>query len=117
MDLTDPGHFAAVAAAVNAANVGWTADAEMASALFPTPAYVQALCGTWLKGHPRWTDAELPEYNYTPTALPTDFDPRTQWPKCTVIGKVRNQAGCGSCWAFAATESFESRRCIATGEN
>ena len=38
-----------------------------------------------------------------------------QWPKCTVIAKIRDQSACGSCWAFGSTETFEDRRCAATG--
>ena len=42
---------------------------------------------------------------------PENFDPREKWEKC--IHPVRNQANCGSCWAFGATSSFSDRFCIA----
>lgn len=86
---------------------------------FETASGVQSSLGAWTKGHPKYSEVNLPEYNTSSlqlaTELPTDFDPKTQWPKCSVIGLVRNQAGCGSCWAFGATESFEGSRCVATG--
>lgn len=104
--------WADLAATVNAAGVGWTAD-PLASG-FATVADAAQLCGTWLPGHPNYTRVELPAYERTGLALPDSFDPKTKWPQCTVIQKVRNQAGCGSCWAFGATESFEGRRCAAT---
>lgn len=116
-NLTDPNVFERIAATVNSAGAGWTAD-PTAFGLFPTLSHVKQLCGTWLKGHPKWRDVGLPEYSPTSVAtVPTSFDPRAQWPKCSIIGTVRNQAGCGSCWAFGSTESFESRRCAATGQD
>jgi len=47
-----------------------------------------------------------------PNALPTNFDSRTQWPKCKTIGSIQDQARCGSCWAFGAVEAISDRFCI-----
>lgn len=48
-------------------------------------------------------------------ALPDTFDARQKWPACNgVIGNIRNQAQCGSCWAVAAASVFSDRKCIAT---
>jgi len=42
--------------------------------------------------------------------LPTNFDGRQQWPGC--IHPVLDQGDCGSCWAFASSESLSDRFCI-----
>lgn len=44
--------------------------------------------------------------------LPESFDSRVQWPDC--VHPIRDQQQCGSCWAFAASESASDRLCIAT---
>jgi hypothetical protein len=44
--------------------------------------------------------------------LPKHFDARTNWPHCPHIGHIRDQATCGSCWAFGAVESMSDRLCI-----
>ena len=46
-------------------------------------------------------------------SVPASFDSRTQWPNC--VHAIRDQQQCGSCWAFAASESFSDRVCIASG--
>ena len=43
------------------------------------------------------------------------FDSREQWPDCPSIKEVRDQASCGSCWAFGAVEAMSDRVCIASG--
>lgn len=46
--------------------------------------------------------------------IPDTFDAREAFPKCAeVIGRIRDQSDCGSCWAFASTEAFNDRRCVA----
>lgn len=49
-----------------------------------------------------------------PADLPVSFDARDAWgANCTIIGKVGSQAACGDCWAWSATQAYESARCIA----
>lgn len=49
------------------------------------------------------------EDNYDP---PASFDAREKWDNCRNIGKIWNQAACGSCWAFATATSMTDRLCI-----
>lgn len=44
--------------------------------------------------------------------VPESFDARNQWKSC--IHPIRNQAQCGSCWAFGSSEAFSDRVCIAS---
>jgi len=46
--------------------------------------------------------------------LPESFDARDQWTNCPTIGQIRDQASCGSCWAFGAVEAISDRHCIHT---
>ena len=47
-------------------------------------------------------------------ALPTTFDWRDRRP--SVLTAVKDQGQCGSCWAFASTETIESHVALNTGE-
>ncbi|GAA37330.2 cathepsin B-like cysteine proteinase [Clonorchis sinensis] len=44
--------------------------------------------------------------------LPSEFDAREHWPECRTIPQIRDQSGCGSCWAFAAVTAMSDRVCI-----
>jgi cathepsin B len=55
---------------------------------------------------------ELASKQYSVVALPDSFDSRTNWPKCPSISHIRDQANCGSCWAFGAAEAWSDRVCI-----
>jgi cathepsin B len=55
----------------------------------------------------------LPVMDYEPKALPTSFDARAQWgATCPSLNEIRDQAACGSCWAFGAVEAQTDRTCI-----
>jgi cathepsin B len=72
--------------------------------------------GTILRGDPRHMDLPLKTEYEEVGALPTNFDAREHWSQCSnVIGHVRDQSACGSCWAFGSTEAFNDRYCIKTG--
>ena len=47
------------------------------------------------------------------TSWPRSVDYRDQRP--SIITPVKNQGSCGSCWAFASTESLESHWALKTG--
>lgn len=47
--------------------------------------------------------------------LPANFDARTQWG--AKVHPIRDQASCGSCWAFGASEAFSDRLAIAGGQD
>ena len=48
--------------------------------------------------------------------LPENFDPRIEYPNCESLREVRDQANCGSCWAFGAVEAMSDRICIKSGQ-
>lgn len=50
-----------------------------------------------------------------PNDIPENFDAREHWPDCPSIKEIRDQASCGSCWAFGAVEAMSDRVCIASG--
>jgi cathepsin B len=49
----------------------------------------------------------------TLASLPTNFDARSKWSKCSFF--ILNQESCGSCWDFCSVESFADRLCITGG--
>jgi tripeptidyl-peptidase I len=118
--------LADIAARVNAdpSVTTWTAD-EPAAAIgaseqrFQTLADVVLTLGTVLEtpethaAHTsRPSEAMLAKMG-DPADLPESFDARDAWANCSIIGKVGSQSACGDCWAWSATQAYESVRCIA----
>lgn len=48
--------------------------------------------------------------------IPSSFDARKRWPKCSSISRIRDQGNCGNCWAVAGCSAFSDRLCIASGQ-
>lgn len=68
-------------------------------------AEIKGLLGTIVSGPVGLPDVEVNQ------AASDSFDSRTKWPSC--VHAIRDQQQCGSCWAFAASEAFSDRLCIA----
>ena len=75
-----------------------------------TYANVKALCGS-KKGGPKLPRRKVTADDLALAAagIPTDFDPRTKWTNCPSLNEIRDQAACGSCWAFGAVEAMTDR--------
>lgn len=79
----------------------------------PNPPEIGNLLGTFL-------DADIDDMVKEVEAindLPENFDLREAYPQCEALKEIRDQANCGSCWAFGAAEVMSDRICIASKGN
>lgn len=75
-----------------------------------------------------WTEEEFKQLKKGKSRIDTGRHPMTQslgvaanptrkdWREAGVVTAVKNQGGCGSCWAFGSTEVMESHYAINTGD-
>jgi cathepsin B len=103
---------------INAMKTTWKAEV---STRFTnaTIADIKMLLGTVLPHEEGYYEPEMEKtlFQTQSSAIPESFDAREAWPQCaSVIGRVRDQSNCGSCWAFGSTEAYNDRYCIATGD-
>lgn len=106
-----------IAQEINSMKTTWTADvnARFSNA---TVADAKRLLGTILSHEEGYIQPTLTRNTFITGSIPTSFDSRTAFPNCAnIIGNVRDQSSCGSCWAFSSTESFNDRWCIVHGDN
>ncbi|KAI1709910.1 papain family cysteine protease domain-containing protein [Ditylenchus destructor] len=100
---------------INQKNHGlWRAEVNDRFALME-PEQKKKLAGSFTRrknGNPNPPKNEQP--NSEQSSDPQHFDSRTKWSQCApIIGNIRDQSNCGSCWAVSTGSVLTDRKCIA----
>ncbi len=96
-----------IVARINAMDTTWKAGAN-----FKGESFESVISRLGVK-YPLREEHKLPLFVHDAVRnIPATFDARKQWPQCNSISLIRDQAACGSCWAFGAVESMSDRECI-----
>ncbi|KAF4752547.1 hypothetical protein FOZ63_012333 [Perkinsus olseni] len=113
-DETRPAIMQSLVDEINSKQDTWTASTAQGRFYGASIGDVKILCGTFMNG-----TEQLKEKIYPPEDLldlPDSFDARDGFKECKgVIGHVRDQSACGSCWAFGTVEAVNDRFCIKSG--
>jgi len=94
---------------INAKNSTWTAGRNFHPET--SSSYLRGLMGVHPSAHLFMPPVKESLQGSDPD-IPESFDPREQWPDCPTIKEIRDQGGCGSCWAFGAVTAMSDRICI-----
>ena len=87
---------------------------EVAAKLFPVIPRHTPRAGRVSSSGSGYTKASFAGFGSA--SVPVEYDARKRYAKCN-IETIRDQASCGSCWAFGAVEALEDRVCIHSGAN
>lgn len=93
---------------LNSMNLGWTAGSNYMTG--KSPESISRMLG-YKRNDALWESAPWKEADVAD--VPATFFSAANW-NYSIISDVHNQGECGSCWAFGAVETAESRQAIAT---
>ncbi|KAF4661230.1 hypothetical protein FOL47_006777 [Perkinsus chesapeaki] len=110
-DETKPAILQGLVDEINSKQSRWTASVKQGRFEGLTIRDAKRLCGTFID-----RSGSLAQKDYLGDdlqTLPDSFDARVGFNECKdIIGHVRDQSDCGSCWALAVTEAFNYRVCM-----